>query len=252
MSESLPLSGVVITRNEADRIVRCLSSLTPVCREVIVLDSGSSDDTVAIARGLGARVERQDWLGFAAQKNAVIALAKQPWVILLDADEWLEPPAQTRLRALFAGPVERADVWLLQRRTHFLGRAMRGGSFAREPVQRLFRAHLRHALQPVHEYLDVAGQRVALSAIRLEHDTARNPDEYWRKLQGYARLWAEAQHARGRNAFAGRGLLAAFAYLLKNVVVRGGFIDGRAGLHFHWLHARYARLKYDLLAAHTD
>ncbi len=91
---SLPLSGVVITRNEGDRIARCIGSLSPVCQEVIVLDSGSDDDTVEIARRLGARVQHQDWLGFAQQKNAAIALAAQPWVILLDADEWLEPAAQ--------------------------------------------------------------------------------------------------------------------------------------------------------------
>lgn len=256
MPTSLPLSGVVITKNEGDRIARCIGSLLPVCREVIVLDSGSSDDTVAIAHGLGARVEHQPWLGFAAQKNAVIALAAQPWVILLDADEWLEAPAQDRLRALFAdapvqATVEHADVWLLLRRTHFLGHAMRGGSFAREPVHRLFRAHLRHGLRAVHEYLDVEGRAVCTSDIVLEHDTARSADEYWRKLQGYARLWAQEQRQHGRAAFAGRGLLAAAAYLLKNVVLRGGFIDGRPGLRFHWLHARYAKLKYDLLAANA-
>lgn len=253
---SLPLSGVVITKNEGDRIARCIGSLLPVCREVIVLDSGSSDDTVAIARNLGARVEHQDWLGFAAQKNAVIAMAAQPWVILLDADEWLEPQAQDALRALFASDigranVEQADVWLLLRRTHFLGHAMRAGSFAREPVHRLFRPHLRHGLKAVHEYLDVAGNKVETSDVVLEHDTARSAEEYWRKLQGYARLWANEQRERGRSTFAGRGQLAAFAYLLKNLILRGGLIDGRAGCRFHWLHARYAKLKYDLLAGRT-
>ncbi|CAN5635498.1 glycosyltransferase family 2 protein [soil metagenome] len=242
-----PLSGVVITLDEADRIARCIGSMRPVCREVIVLDSGSSDDTVAIARDLGARVEHQDWLGFAAQKNAAIALAAQPWVLLLDADEWLEPTAQDALRTLFAGPVEQADAWRLRRRTHFLGHAMRGGSFAKEPVERLFRAHLRHALRPVHEFLDVAGQRVASSNIRLEHDTARDANEYWRKLQGYAHLWAREQASRGRGAWPGRGLLAALAYALKNLVLRLGVIDGVAGLRFHWLQMRYVALKYALL-----
>ena len=246
-SPPLPLSGVVITCNEGDRIARCVASLMPVCREVIVLDSGSGDDTVAIARGLGARVEHQDWLGFARQKNAAIALASQPWVILLDADEWLQPAAQQRLRALFAGDVERADVWQLPRRTHFLGHAMRAGSFAREPVERLFRAHLRHAIRPVHEFLDTAGQRVARSDIRLEHDTARDSDEYWRKLHGYARLWASDQAERGRTAARGRGVLAALAYGLKNLLLRGGVIDGARGWQFHVLHMRYAALKYRLL-----
>ena len=248
MDAAPPLSGVVITKNEADRIARCVASMLPVCREVIVLDSGSTDDTVAIARGLGARVEHLDWQGFAMQKNAAIALASQPWVLLLDADEWLEPPAQHALRRLFADDVEAADVWLLLRRTHFLGRALRGGSFAREPVHRLFRAYLRHGLRAVHEYLDVEGAVVRTSGIVLEHDTARSAEEYWHKLQRYAQLWAEEQRAKGRRSFAGRGMLAAAAYLVKNLVARGGIVDGRAGLRFHWLHARYARLKYALLA----
>lgn len=247
MVELPALSGVVITKNEGDRIGRCVASLMPLCREVIVLDSGSTDDTVAIARGLGARVERQDWQGFAAQKNAAIALATQPWVILLDADEWLQPAAQEAARSLFAGGIESADVWLLLRRTHFLGRAMRGGGFAREPVQRLFRRHLRHALVPVHEYLEVEGQRVRESEIWLEHDTARNEAEYWRKLQCYARLWACEQAGRGRRAWPGRGGLAALAYLIMNLVVRGGLVDGGAGLRFHVLHARYVLAKYNQL-----
>lgn len=249
MSGPLPISGVVITFNEADRIDRCVRSLVPVCREVIVLDSGSTDNTVSIARAAGARVEHRAWDGFARQKNAAIALASQPWVLLLDADEWLEPPAQDAVRALFASNVEDADVWLLLRRTHYLGHAMHGGGFAREPVDRLFRAHLRHAVRPVHEYLDTRGQKVARSAIRLEHDTARNPDEYWRKLQGYARLWADEQAARGRRAAPGRGALAALAYAVKNLIVRGGLVDGIAGLRFHAMHMRYVRLKYALLRA---
>ena len=249
MSASLPLSGVVITRNEADRIGRCVASMRALCAEVIVLDSGSTDATVEIARGLGARVGHLDWQGFAAQKNAAIALAAQPWVLLLDADEWLEAPAQATLRALFDGDVERADVWLLLRRTHFLGHAMRFGSFAREPVHRLFRAHLRHGLRAVHEYLDVAGSRVRTSQVVLEHDTARSAGEYWDKLQRYARLWAEERHAEGRTALAGRGLLAGLAYLLKNLLARGGVLDGPRGWQFHWLHAKYASKKYAVLRA---
>lgn len=248
MSSALPLSGVVITHNEADRIARCIGSMAAVCDEIIVLDSGSTDATVDIARSLGARVEHRDWDGFARQKNAAIERASNRWVLLLDADEWLQPDAQLRLRALFTGGhLEDADCWLLLRRTHFLGHAMRAGSFAREPVHRLFRAHLRHGLVPVHEYLDVDGQRVARSDIALEHDTARSADEYWAKLARYAQLWADERAARGGTAAKGRGLAAAIAYLLKNLVARGGLIDGAAGLRFHLLHARYAALKYRLL-----
>ena len=246
MPEPLPISGVVITFNEADRIARCVASMRAVCDDVLVLDSGSTDATCDIARTLGARVEHRDWDDFARQKNAAIERARHGWVLLLDADEWLEPGAQARLRALFAGGLEHADCWLLLRRTHFLGHAMRAGSFAREPVHRLFRAHLRHGLVPVHEYLDVSGARVRRSDIVLEHDTARSRDEYWSKLQRYARLWAASRAGRARPP-AWRGPVSALTYLLKNLLLRGGWRDGRAGLRFHWLHARYSALKYRLL-----
>ena len=86
MSQPLPLSGVVITKNEGDRIARCVASMIPLCSEVIVLDSGSTDDTISIAAQLGARVEQLEWQGFALQKNAAIAMSRERWVLLLDAD----------------------------------------------------------------------------------------------------------------------------------------------------------------------
>ena len=242
-----PLSGVVIAFNEADRIGRCVSSLRQACAEVIVMDSGSEDATTAVARECGARVVHQDWQGFARQKNAAIALATQPWVLLLDADEWLEPPAIALLRELFdSGKVESADVWQLLRRTHFLGHRMRTGSFAREPVERLFRSSFRHAEVAVHEYLDTVGARVRESRIWLEHDTARSEAEYWQKLQRYARLWADEQRARGRRVAPGRAGMAGLAYGLKQLL-RGAPIDGYAGWRLHRLHMRYAVLKYRLL-----
>lgn len=247
IAEKPPLSGVVVAKNEADRIGRCIASLMPVCREVIVLDSGSTDDTVAIARGLGARVEHRDWDGFARQKNAAIERAAQPWVILLDADEWLEPDAQQALRTLFADDIEHADVWLLLRRTHWLGTPMQHGSFAREAIERLFRSDLRHADIPVHEYLDTRGRTVKRSNVELEHATARNTLEYREKLTKYAALWAKERAARGKTAWPGRGLLAASAYALKNLILQGGVLDGRAGVAFHREHIRYVALKYRLL-----
>lgn len=245
MAEPLPLSGVVITFNEADRIERCLRSMRAVCRELIVVDSQSADGTPEIARRLGARVLDQPWLGFGRQKNLAIEQATQPWVLLLDADEWLEPDAQDALRTLFASSaLDATDIVTLQRRTHFLGTVMRFGGFAREPVHRLFRAHCRHEDMPVHERFITEGQRLRASSVRLEHDTARSADEYWAKLQRYAGLWAGERAARGRRAAAGRGLAAAAAYLLKNLLLRGGVLDGPGAWRFHALHARYAALKY--------
>ena len=252
-ADKLPICGVVIAKNEGDRIGRCVASLAVLCRDVLVLDSGSDDDTVANAAAAGARVEQQPWLGFAAQKNAAIARATQPWVLLLDADEWLAADAAPALRALFAnGEVERADAWRLPRRTHFLGTALDHGGWGREPVERLFRQDLRYLPAEVHEKLDLAGRRVAAVPARIEHDTARSFDEYAEKLQRYARLWASQRHAAGKHAGALAPPLHAAAYWIKNYLLRGGFLDGEMARRYHALHARYVYDKYRLLRSSQD
>jgi (heptosyl)LPS beta-1,4-glucosyltransferase len=245
-----PLSGVVIAKNEGDRIGRCIASLVPVCREVVVLDSGSTDDTVAVAQAAGARVLQQPWLGFAEQKNAAIRQAAQPWVLLLDADEWLGAGAADALRALFAsGAVERADAWRLPRRTHYLGTTLDHGGWGREPVERLFRPGLRYLPARVHEKLDLAGHRVASVDARIEHDTARSDAEYAAKLDRYAALWAEQRRAAGKRAGPLAAALHAAAHWLKNFILRGGFLDGGSAPRYHFLHARYVFRKYALLRA---
>jgi len=248
MKMQLPLSGVVIAKNEAGRIGRCVGSLAAVCGEVWVLDSDSTDATTAEAEAAGASVRQQEWLGFSAQKNAAIALATQPWVLLLDADEWLGNGAEAALRALFADrAVERADVWELERRTHFLGAELNHGGWGREGVERLFRNDLRYLPADVHEKLDLRGRSVAHARIRIEHDTARSLDEYRAKLARYAALWAQQKHSEGRRAHAFAAPLHSAAYWLKNYLLRGGFLDGAKALTYHGCHARYVFDKYRAL-----
>lgn len=250
---SLPISGVVIARNEADRIERCVRSLLGLCAEVLVLDSGSTDDTVARARAAGARVEHQEWLGFSSQKNVAIARASQPWVLLLDADEWLVPSGARRLRELFKRSaegsilIERADIWRLRRRTRFLGHSLRRGGWGNEAVERLFRADCRYLPARVHESLDRRGKRVLRLSARIEHDTARSRSEYEAKLDRYAALFAQQRHSEGVRGFWIDAWLHAGAYWLKNYWLRGGVLDGHAGAIYHYLHSRYVFRKYRLL-----
>ncbi|HEY2345328.1 MAG TPA: glycosyltransferase family 2 protein [Xanthomonadaceae bacterium] len=249
-SDRPPLSGVVIAKNEAGRIGRCVASMANLCAEVVVLDSGSTDATVAEAQAAGARVQQQEWLGFSAQKNAAIACAQQPWVLLLDADEWLGEGADAELRGLFAaGAVERADVWRLQRRTHFLGAALNHGGWGREKVERLFRNDLRYLPAAVHERLDLRNRRIAAVPARIEHDTARSLADYRTKLARYAGLWATQKHAEGRRAGALAAPLHAAGYWLKNYLLRGGFLDGTMARTYHACHARYVYDKYARLRA---
>lgn len=248
MSSKLPLSGVVITKNEADRIVRCVSSLMKVCREVIVLDSGSADQTVQLAREAGARVEHQDWLGFSSQKNAVIELASQPWVFLLDADEWCEDRDIAQLQRLMeSSRFEEADVWKCQRQTYFLGKSLSFGGREKEAVERVFRNSLRYLPAHVHEKLDLKNRVVRTANIRIQHDTARSYDEYAKKLDSYAALFAE-QNVH-KKSYVGQAVVHALFYWVRSYVFRGGFLDGKQGFYYHWLHTRYVWMKYKFLAA---
>jgi (heptosyl)LPS beta-1,4-glucosyltransferase len=250
--DRIALTGVVIALNEADRIGRCVTSLKAVCTRVVVLDSGSTDDTAAIARAAGAEVVEQPWLGFAAQKNAAIARADTSWVLLLDADEWFEPDVIAQLDAfLRSDRIEQADAWQLPRRTIFLGRPLRHGGWGREWLPRLFRQTLRYRPDTVHERLDLDGRRVADLDLRFEHTPVRSLDEHYRKLARYAQLWAEGRAALGRRA----GFLDLYThplfYLLKNYLFRGGFLDGREGAVFHLAYAGYTHAKYARLWAMT-
>jgi (heptosyl)LPS beta-1,4-glucosyltransferase len=246
MSRPLPLSGVVIAKNEADRIGRCLQSMRGVCTEMLVLDCGSDDDTVAVARAAGARVEHQDWLGFAGQKNEAISRATQPWLLLLDADEWLAEGAEEILRALFdSGRVEQADVWRLVRRNWFLGTMLRG----KERAERLVRPGHRYLPMRVHERPDLTGKRVLDCDAVIEHNTARSLEQHRRKNMRYAQLWAEQKHEEGRRCSAFSPWTHALAYWLKAYMLRGAWLEGRAGWEFHASHARAVIEKYRHLHA---
>jgi len=232
-SDSPPrLSLIVITRNAGTMIERCLGSV-PMAGERIVLDSGSSDDTVARARALGARVEQTlDWPGFGPQKNRALASATGDWVLSLDADEWLSPELAAEIEALLANPSlgEGSEVFTLPRLSTFLGRPMRHGGWWPDAVPRLFRrGAARFSDDAVHERLLFATPAAALRGV-LHHESYRDLPEVLEKLARYAEQGAQQAARRGRRG----GLLAALTRsswtFLRAYLLRRGILDGRAGL----------------------
>src|SRR5262249_50105768 len=130
------LSAIVITRNEAGNIAECLDSLA-FCDERIVVDCGSTDDTVALARARGANVVHHDWEGFGAQKNYALSLAKGDWVLSLDADERVTPQLAAAINGAIADG--RADGYEFPRLSSFCGRPLRHSGWHPDYVLRLFR-----------------------------------------------------------------------------------------------------------------
>ena len=117
------LSVVLIVRNEAHCLPRCLRSIAAIADEIIVLDSGSTDDTVAIAKGCGAAVTAHAWAGFGVQKNFALSLARGDWVFSIDADERVSPALAKEIMGAIASGA--AEGYEMPRLSTFLGRPMR-------------------------------------------------------------------------------------------------------------------------------
>ena len=248
MAGTLPLSLVVITRDAAKDLEACLAS-APFASESVVVDAGSRDDTVEIARRCRARVLEEPWRGFGPQKNFAVAAAKHDWVLCLDADERATPALERAIRAVFAPGVPAAPAYAVARRNRFLGRWLTHGEGYPDWNVRLFdRRRARWSDDPVHEHVVAQGPVVRLDGDLL-HASAESIDEYVAKQNRYTTLQAEAMHARGEHAGLGRLALSPLARFLRFYVVKLGFLDGAAGFAHISIGAFASFLKYAKLRA---
>ena len=239
------LSVAIIACNEAHRIARCLQSVA-FADQVVVLDSGSTDDTVAIARGLGADVEvTPDWPGFGPQKNRALARCRYRWVLSIDADEQVSDAlAAEILRVLREAPAEAtvAGYWL-RRSSRYCGQVIRHGLWGNDRVLRLFeRQRGRFTDARVHESLVCDGETRVLEGI-LVHDSVDSPEDAHSKARRYAFLGAEALRARGRGGSLQGGVHAGWSFV-RGYLLRAGFLDGRFGLTLARLNAAGTFWKY--------
>lgn len=221
------LSAVIITLNAASQLAECLASAA-FCDEILVVDSGSSDGTAALAEGLGARVVQQAWLGFGPQKQFAVEQACHDWVLCLDADERVTPQLRASIEATLNNPGPQA--YRLARCNRFMGRYLRHGEGYPDWNLRLFhRAHARWSSDPVHEHV-LADGPVGTLAGDLLHDSAETLARYLEKQNRYTTLAAEAAVARGKGAGVARLVLSPLVRFFKFYVVRLGFLDGLPGL----------------------
>ena len=247
------LSVVIITFNEGANIGRTLASVQPLVAdgngEIIVVDSGSTDRTVEIAKSFGARVFIEEWKGFAAQKNSAIDKAQGNWILSLDADEEVSDGLAKEIEEACHGPAEDGfgseDGYWLKRRNYFLGRPLRRGGFWPDPKLRMFRRGIgRVESRAVHETFQVTG-RLGKLYYPLIHHSYPTLSDYIEHMNRYSSLGAEMVVAKGRVRFSVRDIvLRPLATFLYNYLFRLGFLDGREGLLLHLYHAVYVSWKY--------
>ncbi len=236
------LSVTIITLNEAHHITAAIDSAS-WADEVIVVDSGSTDDTVSLARGRGARVDSRAWSGWPDQKNHAAALAAHDWIFSLDADERIPPALAAEIRERLATePPVRA--YRVPRVTFHLGQWVRTTDFYPDFQTRLYdRRAAAWQGKYVHESVRVDGPAGQLTN-ELEHYSYRDLSDHLDRINAYTTLAARQMHEGGRRANVFDLLVHPPAAFLRNYVLRRGFLDGTVGLTLSMVNAYSVLLKF--------
>ena len=235
------LSVIIIARNEAANIGACLDSVA-FADELIVVENGSQDDTVAIAEGKGARVVSHAFAGFGAQKNFALSLAQGDWVLSIDADERVSPALAQAIQHAIAEA--QADGYEMPRLSSFCGRPMRHSGWYPDHVLRLFRrGTARFSDDAVHERVVCEGAIARLGAPLLHAPVARLEDALSR-MDRYSTANAEMMIAAGRRVWFVTGIVRGLYAFFSTYVLRAGFLDGREGFLLAVANAEGTYYKY--------
>jgi glycosyltransferase involved in cell wall biosynthesis len=222
----LPLSVVLIARNAATQIEPCLESVR-FAADVVVVDSGSTDDTRAIVARHGARVVEHAWMGFGRQKQFAVEAAQHDWVLCLDADERVTPELAANIAAELGSP--RHHVYQMARCNRFMGRWLRHGEGYPDWNTRLFhRAHARWSNDEVHEHV-ISTAAVGRLDGDLLHESAETLARYLEKQNSYTSLQADALVRDGERVTPLHLVFSPLVRFVKFYVLRLGFLDGAPG-----------------------
>lgn len=226
-TQMTPLSLVIITKNAEAHIARCLKSV-PFASDVVVVDSGSTDGTVTLAKSLGARVFQEEWRGFGPQKRRATELAKTDWVLNLDADEALGEGAQIELQALLAQPPLDIDAYAFPRLSYHMGRWIRHGGWYPDWQVRLYdRRHANWSEDPLHEKVQAKNVRRLKSP--LLHWVFKDLTDQVATNNRYSGLGTDQLERKGRRFRLFHLITKPTVKFLETYVWKLGFLDGMPG-----------------------
>jgi glycosyltransferase involved in cell wall biosynthesis len=222
------LSVIVITKNEAHNIGACLQSVL-FADQLVVLDSGSRDGTLDIARTMGAEVgENHDWQGFGVQKNRALALARGDWVLSIDADERVTPDLQAEIMATITAPA--FNAYSFPRLSSYCGQYMRHSGWYPDRVTRLFKRNsAQFSSELVHEKV-ITSSPVGQLTSPLLHKSFSDFEAVLDKANRYSSAGAQMLLARGKTASPGKAIAHGAWAFVRTYIFRRGFLDGRMGL----------------------
>lgn len=236
------LSVTIITLNEAAHVAAAIESVA-WADEVIVVDSGSADETVEIARRYTDRVLVREWPGYVAQKNFAASLASHDWILSVDADERVSPPLRAEIGRVLAQDPE-VSGFRIPRATHYLGRWVRSTDWYPDYQLRLYdRRVARWEGRLVHESVRADGP-VGRLRHELFHHAYRDITHHIDTINRYTTLAARQMYEGGSRASVLQIATHPVAAFARNYVLRRGFMDGGVGLLVSSLNAYYVLLKF--------
>ncbi|MGA2906187.1 MAG: glycosyltransferase family 2 protein [Terracidiphilus sp.] len=242
------LSVAIVACNEAENIRRTLASVA-WANEINLVDSGSTDKTVEIAKSFGARIFYESWKGYGPQVNSALDKCTCEWILNLDADEWLTPELASEIQSLLSGQ-PRYNAYMIPRLNQIFGRWMRHGGLYPDHKLRLFRrgvARLREDTEP--HATPKTQEPIGKLKKPMLHLQYRSVEYYIEHMQRYSTATIPLFLRTGRTsdsifAFVVNTVLNPVLTFIKNYILRGGFLDGREGLIFHLNHSAYVNWKF--------
>ncbi|HZH00813.1 MAG TPA: glycosyltransferase family 2 protein [Flavisolibacter sp.] len=240
------ISVVVICKNAGVTIAKTLATALSLSDDVVVMDTGSTDDTIAIAKQFPVRLYESTWLGYGPTKNKAVMLAKYQWILSLDADEWLDAPTVEQIKLL---PLHDSNKVYAFRRLNYIGeQPLHYGLWGKDKVLRLYHSqHVKWNDALVHERLTGSHMRICLAKGRIHHFTATDLSSFKRKQMHYAKLMAQRYASQGKRASLIKRYLSPLITFIVNYFIRLGFLDGYYGYLSAKMQAQYTFLKYRFL-----
>lgn len=249
VSSPLPITVVIVARNEAQTLPRCLASVHGWVAEIVVALNGTTDDSAAIARAAGASVHELEWRGFRDTKNAALDLASQAWALCLDADEEVSPALRADLTTFFArGDAARYAGARFPRKVWFIDRWITHGDWYPDLSLRLIRRDTARwgGDAFVHEKMECAGPVARLNG-DLHHFSFPTLASHVAKINSFADLFVAQQQARGRGFSLASAVVRPAWRFVRAYVLRRGFLDGYPGYYIAWATAFGAFVRYSRL-----
>lgn len=221
------LSVIIITYNEESQIKRTLESVR-FAHEIIVLDSGSTDNTVAICQQFTPSVFVDDWPGFGPQKNRALSHAKCDWILSIDADEIVSAELAREIQQITQQESQFA-AYAIPRRSSYLGQQIRFGDWRNDKPIRLFKRGLaKFSDDAVHERLEVTGKTGQCQQF-IHHEAFKNLEEVLHKVNLYSSLSAKMKNEKGKRGGLTKAIIHGSWTFIRGYIFRLGFLDGKAG-----------------------